>query len=96
MESFSPSGWVDGTIYDHGGFRPYVNAVYLRGARFLDELRNLVGDEPFFAFIWDYIDQSITRGAGHLSTTRLFFAILEEHTELDFKDLVSDYFASKP
>lgn len=96
VESFSPSGWVDGTIYDHGGFRPYVNAVYLRGARFLDELRNLVGDEPFFAFIWDYIDQTITRGAGHLSTTRLFFAILEEHTELDFKDLVSDYFASKP
>lgn len=96
VESFSPSGWVDGTIYDHGGFRPYVNAVYLRGARFLDDLRNRVGDEPFFAFLWDYIDQNASRGAGHLSTTRLFFEILEKHSELDLKDLVGEYFASEP
>ena len=46
-----PTGWVDSTIYDHRGFRSYVNAVYLRGAQFLQELRGALGDEAFFSLI---------------------------------------------
>lgn len=96
VESFSPTGWVDSTIYDHGAFRPYVNAVYLRGALFLQRLREMVGDEPFFAFLWDYVDQNTTQGAGHLSSFRFFFDRLEKHTNQDLKGLVRDFFASKP
>jgi hypothetical protein len=51
---YEPTGWVNGSIYDYGGFRPYRDAVYLRGAQFLEELRALIGDEAFFAFLLDY------------------------------------------
>ena len=39
VNAFNPSGWVNSTIYDHNAFRPYVNAVYLRGVQFLNALR---------------------------------------------------------
>lgn len=44
---FEPGGWVDSTIYRYDNFRSYVNAVYLRGAQFLDDLRALAGEEQF-------------------------------------------------
>ncbi|NOY99963.1 MAG: M1 family metallopeptidase, partial [Chloroflexi bacterium] len=74
---FSPSGWVDTTIYDGGGFRPYTNAVYLRGALFLEELRVRIGDKAFFAFLKDYAATYAHRRA----TRADFFATLDEHTD---------------
>jgi hypothetical protein len=93
VESFSPSGWVDSTIYDYGSFRPYVNAVYLRGSQFLRDLRKLTGDEPFFNFLWDYVDQNSSRRAGQLSTTKSFFELLSDYTSVDIKALTREYFA---
>lgn len=46
---FNPQGWVNSTVYDHTQFRTYVDAVYLRGALWLDGIRDQVGDENFFA-----------------------------------------------
>jgi aminopeptidase N len=85
---YQPVGWVDSSIYDYGGFRPYRDAVYLRGAIFLEELRILVGEEAFFAFLRDYA----YRRAGQIATTLDFFAILGEHTTVDFSGLVTQYF----
>ena len=45
---FGPSGYVDQGVYGFGTFRAYVNAVYLNGANFLEELRTRIGDEAFF------------------------------------------------
>ena len=39
VKRFNPTGWVNTTIYDYAAFRPYVNAVYLRGALFMQALR---------------------------------------------------------
>jgi hypothetical protein len=81
---FGPEGWVDSTIYEHGGFRPYVDAVYLRGALFMQDLRNLVGDEAFLAFLRDYAQ----RGARRQVTGEDFFSILAEHSAADIREVV--------
>ena len=88
VDNYSPSGWVDTDIYHGVDFRTYANAVYLRGAQFLQALRGRVGDEAFFAFLKDYAAQM----AGKRATAADFFRILRQHTSVDFSDLVSAYF----
>jgi hypothetical protein len=88
INSFSPTGRVDSTIYDHSGFRSYVDAVYLRGTLFLQDLRGLIGEEAFLAFLRDYA----TRGAGRQVTAEDFLGVLSEHTLVDVSELVDAYF----
>jgi len=85
---FQPTGWVDSSIYDLGSFRPYTNAVYLRGAEFMEDLRARVGSEAFFAFLQDYAAQMAYQRA----TADDFFRILRQHTSVDFSDIVNSYF----
>ena len=88
IDFFSPQGWVDIPIYAGNGFRPYTNAVYFRGAHFLDDLRTRIGDDAFFAFLQDYLAQE----NGRISTSADFFRILAAHTTVDYSDLVRQYF----
>jgi len=85
---FQPTGFVNGTVYEYNGFLPYRNAVYLRGAQFLDALRQAVGDEAFFAFLQDYVVQK----AHGLATAKDFFAILKVHSSADIEPLLQEYF----
>ncbi len=85
---FGPSGYVDSSIYSFGTFRAYVNAVYLNGANFIDDLRTRIGDEAYFAFLRDYAAQFTY---GH-ATTSDFFAVVRQHTNKDFSDIVRQYF----
>ncbi len=85
---YQPSGQVNGRINDYNGFRPYVNAVYLRGALFLEDLRKTIGDEAFFAFLKDYA----SRKTLDLATSADFFTILAEHTSTDISKLKEEYF----
>jgi len=85
---FNPTGWVNSTIYDYKSFRPYVNAVYLRGALFLQALRELIGDEAFFAFLQDYTK----RNAYQQATTQDFFDILVDHNSSDLSRLKKFFF----
>lgn len=86
-----PQGWVDSTIYDHTEFKSYKDAVYLRGALFLEDLRNLLGDEAFFSFLKDYLQRYAYRQA----TTADFFATLRDHTTADLSGLLDEYFAHR-
>jgi len=88
VDSYTPKGWVDTTIYSGGKFRPYVNAVYLQGARFLRDLRTRMGDEAFFAFLCDYY----SRMGGKISTKENFLTILRQHTSADVSDIIAGYF----
>jgi len=88
IDFYNPGGFVDIPIYDGQGFRPYTNAVYFRGAHFLEDLRGRIGDEAFFAFIQDYY----TQGNGKIVTANDFFRILKTHTTVDISDLVRQYF----
>jgi len=85
---YDPKGWVDSTIYNTTSYRAYRDAVYLQGARFLDELRGRVGDEVFFPFLKDYVHQN----AYQLVTADDFFNTLDEHSDEDWEDLLAIYF----
>jgi len=86
---FEPAKPVDMDIDDwYGGYTAYQNLVYLNGARFLQELRALIGEDAFFAFLRDYLAQM----RGKVATSADFFAILRQHTSADLSGLIAQYF----
>jgi hypothetical protein len=85
---YNPRGWVDGTIYNPEGYRAYRDAIYLNGAVFLEELRLEIGEDVFFKFLKDYVDQT----KDQIATGDDFFAVLEQHTQADLSALISKYF----
>lgn len=88
IQRFNPSGWVDDSVYAHSGFSPYVQAVYMRGALFLQAVRQAIGDEAFFAFLGDYAQQ----GAGRIVTRADFFAVLQTYSDVELEPTIEDYF----
>jgi len=90
VDFYAPQGPVDGSIYDFSLFRPYRDSVYLAGARFFEDLRSLIGDEDFFAFLRDYALQN----QGKIASAPGFFALLREHTGQDLDGLLEQYFQS--
>jgi hypothetical protein len=88
VDSFNPQGWVNSEVYEYSQFRPYINAVYLRGARFLHELRQTMGDEAFLAFLKAYYQE----GDKKLITREDFFRILGQYTSADLSSLLKQYF----
>ncbi len=88
IDFYNPQGFVDVPVYEGGGFRPYTNSVYFRGAHFLEDLRVRIGDEAFFAFLQDYFQQK----RGGIATPEDFFRILRTHTSADISDLIRQYF----
>ena len=89
VEAFNPSGWVDMDIYHGVNFRTYANAVYLRGAQFLQAIRERIGDDAFYAFLKDYAAQMSQKRA----TPDDFFRILSAHSGLETSDIISSYFS---
>jgi aminopeptidase N len=85
---FNPSGWVDTSIYDGGSYRGYVNAVYLTGAYFLEDLRVRMGDRDFYNFLQDYATQYSYKQA----TGEVFFTVARANTSADLSDLIQSYF----
>ena len=65
-------GHVDDMIYQHSRFRPYVNAVYLNGVRFLEAVRAAIGDEAFFQALSDYTQKFKGREATSSDLLELF------------------------
>jgi aminopeptidase N len=88
VDFYQPSGPVGGTVYDYTGFRPYRDAVYLRGAQFLEALRQRVGEQAFSAFLQDYA----IRMAGRSATAADFFSVLAEHSSAEINDLRQVFF----
>ncbi len=88
IDRYTARGWVNSTVYDHEDPMDYIRAVYFQGAKFLDQLRGLVGDEVFFAFLQDY---AVQNAYGQASAGD-FFALLDTHTEANFWRLWGEYF----
>lgn len=90
--AFTPEGWVDSTIYDHNTYRRYINAVYLRGALFLERLRLILGEEAFFDLLASYVDQH----QGQIASSADFFKLVDQVTDQDYADLLGEYFHRLP
>ena len=88
INRFEPVGWVDSTIYEHSAFSPYVQAVYMRGALFLHEVRAAIGDEAFFGFLREYA----ASGAGGIVSAGEFFWQLANASSMDLTPLTDEYF----
>ncbi|MBP7355390.1 MAG: M1 family metallopeptidase [Longilinea sp.] len=88
VDFYNPAGWINRGIYDYGGYLPYRNAVYLRGAQFFEDLRTAMGDEAFFAFLKDYAETLQNQTADR----EAFFEIAARHTDADLSSLLAEYF----
>jgi hypothetical protein len=81
---FEPQGKVNTSIYEYEAFRPYVNAVYLRGAIFLDEIRKLTGSDDFYSGLNSYAESCADK-ISYSSDFRQHFSSLPD-------DLLTNFF----
>lgn len=91
VDYYEPEGKIDGSIRDYNGYIPYRNAVYLRGALFLHDLRQLIGDEAFFAGLQSLVSQYTY---DRLITAEDFFAAFGGRSLPGIQGLLGEYFAN--
>lgn len=88
IERFRLEGYVDSAIYDQAEFLPYIKAVYFRGAHFLDDLRQRIGERALLAALQDYRAEF----DGEIATAEAFFTLLESHSSVSLENLRAYYF----
>jgi len=88
---FEPSGYIDIPVYQGQNDDIYKHTIYFNGAHFLQDLRDLIGDEAFYTFLQDYFIQN----RGKITTADNFFTILDEHTDTDYSNIVRQYFRTR-
>ena len=91
VEQWAPAGKIDTLIYEFRNNRDYMDAVYRRGAQFMHDLRETMGDPAFFAFLQEYQ----RRYAYQLIKSRDFFALVQEFTTADLVPLQEEYFRQR-
>jgi hypothetical protein len=89
--TYGPSGNVAMTIYDQNNLRTYINAVYLNGAQFMQELRGALGDEIFFSRLQTYAEENQARFATTIEFKKSFTPEMNAWQS----DLYSKYFLRK-
>jgi hypothetical protein len=81
--------YINQPIYNFPYFRPYRNAVYLRGANFLIDLRAAMGEELFYRFLTEYFQNA---ASGQITNERIFFDTLADYFDINRLDFLNDYF----
>jgi len=89
VAAYSPEGPVNADIYAFRQYRTYIDAVYLRGAYFLQALRDEVGDPAFFEGLRKYV-QSVDTQA--LRTGEAFFDAFSQVTDVELSEILAEYF----
>ncbi len=88
VNAYDPQGGVDSTVYDFAETRPYINAIYLRGARMLHELRETLGDEAFFDLLRRYVTTEAV-----LATPQTFWGLLTPEQLQQTASIRAKYFS---
>jgi transcriptional regulator with XRE-family HTH domain len=91
VDQWVPTGKIDSLIYEFRDNREYFDAVYRRGAQFMRDLRETMGDPAFFAFLQEYQ----RRYPYQLAKSRDFFALVQEFTTADLVPLQEEYFRQR-
>ena len=91
VEQWAPAGKIDTLIYEFRNNRDYLDAVYRRGAQFVHDLRQTMGDPAFFAFLQEYQRRNVYR----LVKSRDFFSLVQEFTTADLVPLQEEYFRQR-
>lgn len=74
VDRYNSEHFVDSNVYEFQSIREYINAVYLRGVHMLNDLREDLGTEAFFAWLRAYAEA----GSGRIATPALFWSLLSE------------------
>jgi hypothetical protein len=90
VTTYAPGGPVNAAIYEFRQVRPYINVVYLRGASFLQALRNEVGDQAFFESLRHYTQ--IRGEIGGIHTSADFFEALRQVSDHDLSAIIAEFF----
>jgi Peptidase family M1 domain len=72
VNAYTPKGFVDSNVYQFASIREYINAIYLLGARMMNDLRDDLGTDAFFDLLRRYAEA----GAGQIVTPDLFWSLL--------------------
>jgi aminopeptidase N len=91
VDQHVPTGKIDNLIYVFHDNREYMDAVYRRGAQFMRDLRETMGDPAFFGFLEEYQ----RRYAYQLVSSRDFFSVVREFTTADLVPLQEEYFRQR-
>ncbi|MCB2178727.1 hypothetical protein KQH61_04870 [bacterium] len=86
--NFEPQGPVNVTIYDYVQYEFYRQAVYLRGAEFIQAVRDELGDGDFFNFLQQYL----ALGQGQVMAPEDFFGLLATFNPQAAESLRAEYF----
>jgi len=90
VAAYFPRGLVDYPVYEFNTPREYINAIYLRGAQMLQNLRADIGDEAFFALLRAYY----AAGDARIADPSLFWRQLAPEqqplTEATRREFLSD------
>jgi len=88
IDYYQPGGFINRSIYETTSYLDYRDSIYLNGAKFLEDLRSLIQDDAFFAFLHGYASQYHSE----LASTEYFFRTLAEFTGQDISQLMTTYF----
>jgi hypothetical protein len=83
-----PEGWVNASVYQVYDYQSYVNAVYLRGATFLSNLRAAIGDKAFFEALREYAEQ----GRYKIMHGEDLLQIMRQHSKQDLTPTIEEFF----
>lgn len=86
--NFEPEGPVNVTIYEYVQYEYYRRAVYLRGAEFIQAVRDELGDGQFFTFLQRYL----ATGQGQVMSPDGFFSVLAEVNPEAAETLRAEFF----
>jgi hypothetical protein len=92
VSRFPSDECVDRSIYEFTAFRPYVDAVYLRGAAMLDALRVRMGNPAFQGSLRDLQDY----GKGSSIGSEDVFRIFNSHSSHSLSDLWEQFLCYPP
>jgi hypothetical protein len=79
---------LEATIYDYSSTLAYKDRAYLTGALFLAQLRSVLGDDTFFAFLQAHYRQ----GRNRIVTTDEFLALLSQYHDPGIQPVVDAFF----
>ena len=92
VDQWAPTGRVDSHLYlFRNDSRPYYDAIYRRGAQFMRDLRETMGDPAFFSLLAEYQ----RRYAYQIARSRDFFGLVQEFTTADLVPLQEEYFQQR-
>lgn len=90
VAAYFPQGQVDYPVYEFNTPREYINAIYLRGAQMLQNLREDIGDEAFYELLRAYY----LAGDARIANPSLFWSQLtvdqRSLTEATRREFLSD------